>query len=262
MTLSQNGIDYICQRFGDINLCCVKTGLSWYYTREGTNYNETGGTAQIISRLASGLIESLTMTSPDRGTFTQAELNAANGSPVTIQDAQEIAYHDEPTEVQWCYVAAECSPDGITKCVGFDLYTCVGGKWVLTETNSPSCEYVPPECSDYTTQAECTAAGCYWWSDNTCHSTPETPPDCEGYTNNMDCIAAGCYWWSGSCHSTPPQLCSDLNNEIECLSYGCFWYDGSCHAAPKSEIPYWWWIPVVAGVSIIGLYIAAKKKKG
>ena len=28
-------------------------------------------------------------------------------------------------------------------------------------------------CSDYTTESECTDAGCFWWSDGTCHSTSE-----------------------------------------------------------------------------------------
>lgn len=28
-------------------------------------------------------------------------------------------------------------------------------------------------CLDYITQSECETAGCYWWSDGTCHSTPE-----------------------------------------------------------------------------------------
>ena len=110
MTLSQNGLNYICENFGDINLCCVRTGLSWYYTLAGTNYDETGGTAQIISRLASGLIDSLTMTSPARGTFTQADLNTANSSPVTLEDARLIAEHDDTSADQWCFGAVPPPP--------------------------------------------------------------------------------------------------------------------------------------------------------
>ena len=103
MSLSNTGINYICQNFGDTNQCCVRTGLSWRYIAEGATHSESGGTAQIVSRLASGLIDSLTMTSPARGTFTKADLDAANNSVVTLQDAQEITYHDEPSEDQWCY---------------------------------------------------------------------------------------------------------------------------------------------------------------
>ena len=110
MTLSQNGLNYICENFGDLNLCCVRTGLSWYYTVGGTDYPETGGTAQIVSRLASGLVDSLTMTNP-RGTFTQAELNTANSSPVTLEDARLIAEHDDTSADQWCY--GDVPPTGI-----------------------------------------------------------------------------------------------------------------------------------------------------
>lgn len=103
MSLTQAGINYICQNFGDINQCCVKTGLSWTYTSDGNDYPETGGTAQIVARLASGLIEHLTMTNPARDVYTKAELDAANGGSVTLEDAKTIANHDEPVEGQWCY---------------------------------------------------------------------------------------------------------------------------------------------------------------
>ena len=78
--------------------------MDWYYTIDGANYPETGGTAQIVSRLASGLVDSVTMTNPARGTFTKSQLDAANGGVVTLQDAQSITLHDEPTEDQWCLV--------------------------------------------------------------------------------------------------------------------------------------------------------------
>ena len=105
MTLTELGIQYICMNFGDNNNCCVKTGLSWYYISGGTQYNENGGTAQVVSRLASGLVNSVTMTNPARGTFTQAELNTANNGVVTIQDCQTITEHDTPDAPggQWCY---------------------------------------------------------------------------------------------------------------------------------------------------------------
>ena len=110
MTLSQNGLNYICENFGDVNFCCVRTGLSWYYTLAGTDYPENGGTAQIVARLASGLIDSLTMTNPPRGTFTQADLNTANSGPVTLEDARLVAEHDDTSADQWCY-GAEPPPE-------------------------------------------------------------------------------------------------------------------------------------------------------
>jgi len=202
--LTQNGIDYICQNFGSNDLCCVVSGLSWYYTYQGVDYPETGATAQIVSRFTLGIIETLTMTNPSRGTFTQAMLNAANGSPVTLQDAKEITNHDEPSEDQWCY------------------------------TEGPP----PPRCSDYTNQADCIAVGCYWWSDGTCNDYPEPPPDCSSYTNATECIAAGCYWYDNSCHDQPlPPECENVTNQTDCIAYGCYWYDNSCHSLPPTPPP-------------------------
>jgi len=139
LTLTQNGIDFICQNFGSNDLCCVESGLVWTYYAEGENYPETGGTAQIVSRLASGLVDSLTMTNPARGTFTQADLNNANGSTVTLQDAQVIASHDTPAEGQYCY------------------------------------DLPPPSCSDYVEESVCISNGCYWYN-GACHSQPMPPP--------------------------------------------------------------------------------------
>jgi len=96
--LSETGKDYICTNFGS-NDCCVATGLSWTYYIGTDSYPETGGTAQIVARLASGLIDYLETGGQN---YTKADLDSANGSPVTLQDAQEIANHDEPSEGQWC----------------------------------------------------------------------------------------------------------------------------------------------------------------
>ena len=42
--------------------------------------------------------------------------------------------------------------EGETKCVGYDLYKCIGGKWQLVERNSEQCGYVPPECIEGATK--------------------------------------------------------------------------------------------------------------
>ena len=103
MALTDLGIQYICINFGDSNNCCVKTGLTWKYTRGGETITENGGTAQVVSRLASGLVDSVTMISPNKGTFTKNDLDTANGQIVTFEDCQLITQHDEPSEDQWCY---------------------------------------------------------------------------------------------------------------------------------------------------------------
>jgi len=61
----------------------------------------------------------------------------------------------------------------------------------------------PDTCLQHTTQTECEAAGCYWWSNGTCHATVEPPPTCGDYTDQTTCEANGCYWWGNACHSSP-----------------------------------------------------------
>ena len=160
MTLSEMGKQYICQNFGDAGLCCTNTGLSWFYTVGGANTNETGGTAQIVSRLASGLIDSLTMVTPPRGTFTQAELNAANGVPVTFSDAQEITLHDEPTEDQWCFIPCDTHTDQTT-CESYGCYWYNG-----------SCHTDAPTADDLDNSTDCLDYGFYWYR-NDCHAVDQ-----------------------------------------------------------------------------------------
>jgi len=222
MALNTSGIQYICQNFGDGSQCCVKTGLSWYYTAGGENYNETGGTAQIVSRLASGLIDSLTMVNPARGTFTQTSLNTANGASVTLQDALVITSHDESAEDQWCFIACEAHADQNT-CE--NLYGCY---WY-----NGSCHTELPDCSALDNQTDCGIYGCFWY-DGSCHSTMS----CEAIFTQYECDGYGCYWYNGACHSALP-TCSQLDNDFDCLNYDCYWYRGVCHSADQSNLCYW-----------------------
>jgi len=208
--------------FGDTSLCCINTGLSWYFTRQGVDYPENGGTAQIVSRLASGLVDSLTMTSPPTGTFTQAELNTANGSQVSLQDAQDITNHDEPSEDQWCFVPCESHPDQVA-CEENNCYWYNG-----------NCYTDPPDCSVLSIQSECITYGCYWYNDG-CHAEQ---PACGVLNNQPDCEAYSCFWYNGTCHADPP-ACEILSSEFDCDLFGCFWYRGSCHSADQPELCYW-----------------------
>ena len=288
MALTLTGKQYICENFGNGSFCCVNTGLSWYYTVGGTNYNETGGTAQIVSRFASGLIDSLTMTSPARGTFTQTQLNTANGSSVTLQDALEITYHDESTEDQWCFIPCESHADDNT-CV--NVYGCF---WYngSCHTTSPSCEQLnnATDCSIYgchwyngschsswtcnviTNATDCSAYGCFWYN-GVCNSTMSCEAinnsteclayncywynnschgtvSCEAISTEVECENHGCYWWNGACHSTAPS-CPALNNQSDCLGYGCYWYHNVCHSIDQSNLCYYLdahWPLVIANV--------------
>ena len=224
MALTDLGIQYICINFGDSNNCCVKTGLSWYYIAGGTQYNETGGTAQVVSRLASGLVDSVTMTNPARGTFTQAELNTANNGVVTIQDCQTITEHDTPDAPggQWCFIPCSSRTDKTT----CEYYGCY---WY-----NNACHDNPPSCTELNNQTDCAEYGCYWWN-NACHPAQ---PSCPELTTKTECEQWGCYWYNGSCHATLP-ACPDITTESECLAYGCFWYRGQCHSQDQNPICYW-----------------------
>jgi len=47
----------------------------------------------------------------------------------------------EGTEI---VVPTECTVEGSTKCIGYDLYSCIDKKWSLKEKNSEACGYKPP----------------------------------------------------------------------------------------------------------------------
>jgi len=40
-------------------------------------------------------------------------------------------------------VVKECE-EGTTTCIGYDLYRCINGRWVLIKTNAPECGYEAP----------------------------------------------------------------------------------------------------------------------
>lgn len=71
----------------------------------------------------------------------------------------------------------------------------------------------PTACEDYTTQAECQDADCYWWSDGTCHDTEENGNGvpCEGRSQS-ECTAP-CHWYQ---------------------KY--FWEDEKCHSAEQNML--------------------------
>jgi len=109
--------------------------------------------------------------------------------------------------------------------------TAAGCYWYNNTCNSTP----QPACNMYTTQATCTAAGCYWYN-NTCNSTPQ--PTCSSYTTQATCTAAGCYWWTSdnACHATAPTTCSTYTTQATCTAAGCYWWtsDNACHSTPET----------------------------
>jgi len=150
-------------------------------------------------------------------------------------------------------------PDGMTH--SFDGTTWANHSvidmmfWTWTQTGAQN-------CSDYTTQATCQAAGCYWY-DNICHSTPQGT--CSSYTTQSTCVAAGCYWYNNSCHTDPQGGgCSSYTTKATCEANGCFWYkkyiweSESCH--DKEQNMMMDYLPIivagVGGIIIIGALLS------
>ena len=99
---------------------------------------------------------------------------------------------------------------------------------VLLPSNTPL-----PGCSGYNTYALCIFNGCYWWySTNSCESSPEPKPSCSSYSDATSCGKNGCFWWdsNNSCQNSPeppptnpPPACSGYTDETSCTKAGCSW---------------------------------------
>jgi len=149
--LTNKGIRYICQYFGDVNHCCINAGLSWTYLgTDNVTYSESGGTSQIVARLVmTSLVQSLTMINPARGTFTYAQLKAANeNNDITLDDAKELLNHDEPAEVQWCLNLTDIPTPA--ECEGYGYY------WY----NGVCYLNLPASCDILNNQSDCERYGC------------------------------------------------------------------------------------------------------
>ncbi len=89
----------------------------------------------------------------------------------------------------------------------------------------------PTGCGVNLTYDACKTAGCYWWSDNTCHDIPE--PICT-YTDQKSCEGNSCYWWSGGCHANPFNCFATYGTDkTSCLNdLACDWDGTQCFNTP------------------------------
>jgi len=104
MTLTENGKKYIAITFGNVSKCYVASGINWSYTgTDSQTYNESGGTAQIVSRLImTSLVQSVTYNGQN---YTYTALKTANdNTDMTLGDVQWIAQNDGAPagEAQYC----------------------------------------------------------------------------------------------------------------------------------------------------------------
>lgn len=88
--ISEAGKKYIAQNFG-VGNCWVYSGLSWRaHGIDGTHVDGAGGTGSIVSRVISGAIERVELKTPRTGSFTKAQLTAANAGEVTLIDIRDV----------------------------------------------------------------------------------------------------------------------------------------------------------------------------
>ncbi len=109
--LTQNGINYICQQYGDASYCIVSEGLIFNFTDDTSQtYSELpGGTTDILSFIMMGAVQSITMVVPKRQTILnplQAFLAANEGLILDSYDVAFLLQHDETSDDQWCYTPA------------------------------------------------------------------------------------------------------------------------------------------------------------
>lgn len=146
-------------------------------------------------------------------TFLDEPVNWPPGQTLYMIACTDESLTENPTK-SWVWTYIESAP--YTK---GEPYIFDGTNWTITNGDMSfftwtESEGPPPNCPDYTNQADCIAAGCYWWSDGTCHDTPETLP-CEDYINKSACLAANCYWYKKyfwepeKCYSTQQNMMMD-----------------------------------------------------
>lgn len=119
--LTTNGKNYIANKFG-IGGCFVATGKTWSYRgTDGVTYNESGGTAQIVSRLVmTSLVQSVTV---DGVVYTYTALKTANdNTDLTLDDASWVAANDGSPAGEAKYCAGATATNSITN-PGFELWS-------------------------------------------------------------------------------------------------------------------------------------------
>ena len=108
-SITTAGKDYIATNFG-VGNCFATSGLSWTAVgTDGSTASESGGTASIVGRLVNTAVyREIRITAPHTGTFTYAQLKAANGG-------QDISLPEVASEIV-----------GVTYCVGTSSITTAG----------------------------------------------------------------------------------------------------------------------------------------
>jgi len=265
MSWSQNGIDFVCQQFGDLDECVVSTGLVFDYTDvQGNSFSGVvGGTPDIVAFIVLGLVESITMKTPSRAPIPapQTMLNNMNGSSISLADAQELTNHDDSAD-QWCYTGpilctnppgAEgedpCGDGGTNQPLTDHKYMCIDGAWV-----------------DQGFNPICTAVNCT----NPVGEDGQTIPCGDGGTNQpltdhaYKCIN-GSWLDQGLNPDCGAMLCSEYTDKPSCETADCYWYkkfiweQESCHSKPLDPMEQYLIYGGIAAAGIAVIILLARR---
>ena len=137
MTLTENGKKYIATTFGSTSKCYVASGLKWSYIgTDNQTYNESGGTAQIVSRLTmTSLVQSVTYNGQN---YTYVALKAANdNADITLGDVQWIAQNDGSPVGETQYCSTPAPPQIVTGDIMLLIKVTINYTYVITTSIIP-----------------------------------------------------------------------------------------------------------------------------
>jgi len=139
---------------------------------------------------------------------------------------------------------------GETACIDYDLYECTQSEeWVLQESNSPSCGYVPPVCIEGETR--CSGYDLQQCTENAWVTVETNSASC-GYVPDCTCDS----WMPGECisetHRRITRTCVPAGCAAEVLDV----FDSSCAVEPEPSI-----LPliVLGGCALLGAVMLVKK---
>lgn len=125
-----------------------------------TCLTQTLDMSEMIANESCGFMEVTLQDVAAAGDKIYVNINSSFLSPIieVINDGETKTYYDESCKETWT-----------VKCIGIFGTSVIIELCFITEEEPP---VIP--CANYTTEAECIAAGCYWY-DGSCHGTAEAP---------------------------------------------------------------------------------------
>jgi hypothetical protein len=281
MAWTTNGINYVCQNYGDTTNCVTSQAITFDYIdwKDIPYTGATGSTSDIVSAIAFNLFKSITLKNPSRPKIDDPlfKVNTANESSVNPEMGSELRQHDENSTDQWCYsgvnyiLTASISPSG----TGSIVLTPPGGSYpsgtVVTVRANATTGYAFDHWSGSLTGT--TNPTTITMNSNksiTANFTTSNTVTCWGCSgtesiSNQYPLGTICSETNTPGYPSPTEqncgqiLCSQHKTKETCIAGGCFWYSDLpftkeyCHS--KKEDPMTKYL-IYGGIALVGLAIA------